>query len=116
MRRGCCAMYDEDWLAQVSDIERFDGETFNPPRDGHRLSCQLEGVRLLMADRRWRTLGDIAAAVNGSEAGVSARLRDLRKTRFGGYQVERRHVSAGLWEYRVLPPVPSGQQRLGFEA
>jgi hypothetical protein len=54
-----------------------------------------------MADGNWRTLGQIAALVGGSEASVSARLRDLRKKRFGGYDIERKHVGDGLWSYRM---------------
>jgi hypothetical protein len=54
-----------------------------------------------MADGRWRTLGEIQAACGGSEAAVSARLRDLRKVRHQSHIVERRRVAGGLWEYRV---------------
>lgn len=84
----------------------FDGRTFEPHHDAIRLSGQLARVRDLMSDQRWRTLAEIVDAVGGSEAGVSARLRDLRKSRFGGFTVDRRRrgaPSAGLWEYRVCP-------------
>lgn len=84
----------------------FHGETFDPALDGPRLISQLEAVRALMIDGQWRTLPFIAGYVQGSEAGVSARLRDLRKPQHGRYQVERRRVMGGLYEYRVLPPVP----------
>lgn len=90
-------------------VLRFDGETFDASRDGARLSSQLERVQVLMTDGRWRTLASIAAAVGGSEPAVSARLRDLRKPRFGGLLVERRYVGEGLWEYRVAAPQPVGQ-------
>ncbi len=89
--------------------ESFDGETFAPHRDGARLTGQLDRVRLVMADARWRTLRTIAKAVDGSEAGVSARLRDLRKPRFGGHTVERRYQAEGVWEYRLLVRVESGE-------
>ena len=79
----------------------FDGKTFSPERDGARLGAQLEAVRSYMLGHGWVTLGQIVAAVGGSAPGVSARLRDLRKPRFGGYTVERRYVADGLWEYRV---------------
>lgn len=81
----------------------FDGKTFDHAKDGARLSTQLERVRELMADGRWRTLAQIKKACGGSEASVSARLRDLRKARFGGLSIERRRYGAsagGLWEYR----------------
>ena len=87
-------------------LEFFDGETFDLDRDGERLTGQLDRVRALMRDGRWRTLSEIAARVEGSEAGVSARLRDLRKPRFGSLTVEREYVSDGVWRYRVLPANP----------
>lgn len=82
-------------------VAQFDGPTFDQEQDGGRLSGQLERVRLLMADGAWRTLAEIAEAVGGSEAGVSARLRDLRKQRFGGRTVERKRIDGGLWAYAV---------------
>lgn len=90
----------------------FDGETFDAARDEARLTSQLDRVRDLMADGRWWTLKQVAANLNASEASVSARLRDLRKPRFGRYQVERRYVEKGLWQYRVLPPALTGQMAL----
>lgn len=90
----------------VTAPAKFDGETFEAERDGSRLTQQIHAVRRLMADKNWRTLAQIAADVNAPEASVSARLRDLRKPRFGNYVVERRYVERGLWEYRVSPPLP----------
>jgi hypothetical protein len=81
---------------------RFGGETFDPEKDGPRLSGQLAAVKELMSDGHWRTLAEIAGGVGGSEAGVSARLRDLRKGGFGGHTVERKRLSGGLYSYRVL--------------
>jgi hypothetical protein len=88
--------------------DHFDGATFDSTEDAERLSSQAVRVLALMLDGEWRTLATIADAVSGSEAGVSARLRDLRKVRFGAYQVERRRVEGahGLHEYRVLLPEP----------
>jgi len=80
----------------------FDGATYNSARDGARLESQAAKVAFLMADKRWRSLAAIAALVGGSEAGVSARLRDFRKKKFGSKTVERRYISNGQWEYRVL--------------
>lgn len=79
----------------------FDGETYSPKRDGERLFAQLNAVRSLMGDSNWRTLQSIAARTHSPEASVSARLRDLRKAKFGGSTVQRRYVGAGIWEYRV---------------
>ncbi len=73
----------------------------NLTRDDHtRLNTQQERVRSLMADGRWWTLSALAERVGASEAGVSARVRDLRKARFGGYSVERRR-EGNLFLYRM---------------
>lgn len=87
-----------------AQVARFDGDTFDPARDGARLSGQLARVMALMADGRWRTLAEIAAACGCSEASASARLRDARKSKFGGYRVDRQRVAGarGLWKYRLV--------------
>ena len=87
---------------------RFDGPDVEP-QDVERLTGQLERVYSLMRDHQWHTLGELSRKANGSEAGVSARIRDLRKERFGAYVIERRRVSGGLWEYRMLAP---GEERV----
>ena len=92
--------------------QRFDGATFEPSRDAERLTSQLEHVLNLMRDGRWRSLRQIAQSVQGSEASVSARLRDLRKPRFGGFTVERKYEGNGLYVYRVLAPRPMVQEVL----
>lgn len=81
----------------------FDGYTYEPALDAERLTGQLLRVWQLMRDGKWRTLAEIASAVDGSEAGVSARLRDFRKPKFGALHVDRRRVDGGLYEYRLLP-------------
>lgn len=80
----------------------FDGDTFNPEKDGQRLATQLYQVKKLMSDGQWRSLFDIADAVEAPEPSVSARLRDLRKTKFGGHTVERKRVHGGTHLYRVI--------------
>jgi len=83
----------------------FDGQTYKPSLDRDRLQGQLGRVFSLMADGEWRTLDQIADMVGGSTQSISARLRDLRKEKFGGYRVERRRrepASAGVFEYRLV--------------
>ena len=81
---------------------RFDGEDYVPPRDNPRLTSQHQRLRSLMQDGEWRTLREIARQTGDPEASMSAQLRHLRKERFGGHQVERRHEGGGLYEYRVM--------------
>ena len=82
-------------------MPHFDGDTYDPEQDHVRLSGQMLKVRNLMADGQWRTLAHIASEVGAPEASVSARLRDLRKPKFGGYAVERARMGSGLHYYRV---------------
>ena len=80
----------------------FDGATYEPLHDQTRLTGQFERVRDLMADGQWRTLEQIQQAAGpGTLQGISARLRDLRKPRFGSHNVQRRRVTGGLFEYRI---------------
>ncbi len=90
-------------LPKPPESTAFDGKTYDPKRDHTRLDGQLGRVFRLMTDEKWRTLREIARHVGGSEAAVSARLRDLRKEKYGSLEVERRHLDKGLWEYRLKP-------------
>jgi hypothetical protein len=83
----------------------FGGETFDPERDGERLSRQLHEVRMFMLSRKgqWFSLCEISGALGFPEASISARLRDLRKKKFGRWAVEarRRDGLRATWEYRL---------------
>ncbi len=91
----------------------FGGTTYDPTFDRGRLLTQVERVRLFMLGASaWFTLREVSTARDIPEASISARLRDLRKKKFGGYEVDRRRRCRGLWEYRVLLPMPTRQGRL----
>lgn len=89
----------------------FDGKTYDPDRDESRLAGQLLRVYELMRDGAWRTLADIAEQAQGSQASVSARLRDLRKKRFGAHRVERKSLGGGLFTYQLLANVAAEERR-----
>jgi len=55
-----------------------------------------------MKDGTWRTLAEISETTGDPPASVSAQLRHLRKPRFGGYTVDRRHMGGGLYQYRLV--------------
>jgi len=98
-------------LHQKDEAERasstyFDGDTYEPGQDKFRLLTELQRVWVVMRDGQWHTLKGIASAVGGSEAGVSARLRDFRKARFGGHTVERDRVKGGLFVYCLIANGP----------
>jgi len=79
----------------------FDGVTYEPPEDESRLRTQLWRVFVYMTDEQEHTLAELAEATGGSEASVSARLRDLRKPRFGSWIIDRRRIGGGLFGYRL---------------
>lgn len=79
-----------------------DGQTYNPTRDGKRLADLHSRVFEFMRPGQWVTLAELVAECGGTEASVGARTRDMRKAKFGGHTVERRYVSRGLFEYRLI--------------
>lgn len=81
---------------------RFDGITYDHARDSARLGEQMLAVLSVMSDGKWRTLAAIASETNAPEASVSARLRDLRKERFGAHTVNREYLRRGLYQYQLL--------------
>ncbi len=84
----------------------FDGETYIILLDHERLSLQLDNVKTFMEDGYWHTLKQISQAVHASEASVSARLRDLRKQRFGFHRIDRQRTTpdGALFIYRLVSP------------
>ena len=90
---------------EVGGGQPFGGETYNHEEDKDRLKAQLAAVRKYMFDAKgWRTLQEISDAVGAPMQSVSARLRDLRKAKFGGHTVVKRNLGGGLWIYAVLRP------------
>lgn len=88
---------------------QYGGVTFDPTTDAARLNKQCLAVYQLMRDGKWRTPTDIESATGFNWASASARLRDLRKSKFGAFQVERRRkgdAERGLFEYRLIHPEP----------
>lgn len=87
----------------------FDGATYSAGLDCARLTGQLLRVHdaLGHSGQRW-TLRALADHTGGSEAAVSARLRDLRKERFGAHTICRERIGVtGLFEYWLeLPDGP----------
>lgn len=78
----------------------FDG----PEAETHapRLGKQMKKVFDIMQDGKWRTIQEISAVTEAPENSISARLRDLRKPKHGGYAVVRRRREGNLYEYRLI--------------
>ncbi len=74
---------------------------------------QLQAVYGALLDGQWHTLAELKLAVgSGTESAISARIRDLRKTKFGSHDIkcrQRQYAPRGIKEYRLTPadvPVP----------
>ncbi len=89
----------------------FDGVTYEPKFDATRLRGEMARVYDTISGTRfgirrpWWTLAEIRDATGAPEASISARLRDLRKARFGSHTVNRRRrgdPSKGVFEYQLL--------------
>lgn len=84
---------------------QFDGRTYCQELDFSRLNRQLRRVFTVMIHGQWHTLEEISFKTKDPQASVSARLRDLRKPKFGGFTIERRRrgdPKRGLFEYRLI--------------
>ena len=81
---------------------RFAGSDYQAMRDDLRLTGQLLRIWECVKGGAWWTLGGLSVATRDPEPSISAQLRHLRKARFGQHTVEKRHVSDGLFEYRVI--------------
>lgn len=79
------------------------GVTFDAKRDGDRLNRQARAVYAILTDHRWHTLAELEAVTGYPQASISARIRDLRKPKFGGHTVSRSYLGEGLWHYRLEP-------------
>lgn len=77
--------------------------TYTGALDGDRLTTLLARVIAALGPHDWLTLGELKARCGGSEAGISARIREARTRAGGSHVIERRrrgNPKAGLWEYR----------------
>jgi hypothetical protein len=55
-----------------------------------------------LQDGDWYTLKELAFVGGCSEAGASARIRDLRKPKYGGYTIETQAAYGDVpWLYRL---------------
>lgn len=99
----------------------FDGETYKALFDRKRLMTCQKAVQEIMSDGKWTTLAVLRRdlldlySIMASEAGISARIRDLRKPKCGRMIVESKRLAKGLWQYRMLPPLPEEQLKMGLQ-
>lgn len=85
---------------------KFDGDTYDAAQDEARLESALERTVAVMRSGHWFSLERLAREVGCTEAGASARIRDLRKPRFaqkyGVKEVRSQRAEGSWWLYQVL--------------
>ena len=94
-----------DLFTWTPPSDKFDGKTYEPEHDKLRLTGQIKRTYDALLDGRWKTLTELSFTTGDPEASVSARLRDLRKAKFGGLDIQRQRrgePSLGLFEYRMV--------------
>jgi hypothetical protein len=71
-----------------------------------RLIGQKEAVYSVLSRGGWWSLAELAEETGHPEASISARIRDLRKPKFGGYNVPGHRRTQGTWEYGLVSDLP----------
>jgi DNA-binding NarL/FixJ family response regulator len=94
------ARHKQKLLNPYEDLPLFDGAVIDHKVDQKPLEKQLKAIYNLMQDGVYRSLSDIATKLNIGESSVSAQLRNLRKERYGGFEVQKTRVDR-LWLYRL---------------
>ena len=89
-------------LTTPIETMQFDGATYEPDKDQKRLGTLLIRVYNVLKDGQPHTLPELVLKCGGSETGVSSKLRDLRKARFGGHTIEATRKHGGTWTYKLL--------------
>lgn len=86
-------------------MPHFSGTTYDHELDHARLSTALGRVYSVLADEQWHTLKEIAEKAKTSEAGCSARIRNLRNPEWQRiYKVAAvysERLTNSLWRYRI---------------
>lgn len=76
------------------------GEKVKGPED-QDLYAQHRRVYDAMRDGQWRSLARVVQMTGDPATSVAARLRDLRKERFGAYTVQAKRFPGQGWKYRL---------------
>ncbi len=86
----------------VEFVADFDGSHYDPKVDKQRLTQQMRGVYECICKGDWKTVEEIGTVTGYPQPSISAQLRNLRKKKFGGLDVEGRcRDGTKIFEYRL---------------
>tara|TARA_R110000851_G_scaffold829_3_gene2807 strand:+ start:391 stop:708 length:318 start_codon:yes stop_codon:yes gene_type:complete len=86
----------------ADDTPLFDGVHYDEGKDKERLTRQMEGVYDCISSGEWKTVAEISLSTGFQQPSISAQLRNLRKEKFGGLDVEGRYRAATrIFEYKL---------------
>ena len=66
-----------------------------------RLNHQQAHVWAVLKDERWHTLPELCSVTGYPAQSISARIRDLRKLKYGNHVIHRESLGKGLFRYRL---------------
>ena len=95
----------EEKMIRIQYPVKAAAKTYTPDLATHqRIDSQRTEVGRLMRDGKWRTVPEIQEALQyppASIPAIGARLRDMRKPKYGAYTVDRNKRQPGLHKFRV---------------
>lgn len=85
----------------LSPEAAFDGSTYVPALDYRRLTGSQAKVHALLQDGEHHTDVEISGVAGCKQTAAGARARDLRKKKYGNFNVQCTPFGQGLWKYRL---------------
>ena len=95
----------EEKMIRIQYPVKVAAKPYTPDLATHqRIESQRAEVGRLMRDGKWRTVPEIAEALRyppASIPAIGARVRDMRKPKYGAHTVDRNERKPWLFEFRV---------------
>ncbi len=91
----------ERFIQAMDKQPEFDGAVYDTFRDKDRLTAIQKKLFEVMKGGGWFSIPELEKAIDSSQTGISAGIRNFRKVKFGGYKVERKYQGRGFYLYRL---------------
>lgn len=74
----------------------------DPEYDGELAKTNTEKTLMILRGGGWFTVQELAPLINATETATSSALRDLRKPKYGRYNIFRRRLENNISEYKLF--------------